>query len=157
MKRYKIRPELSKFSVVYPYWTELTYDKEDWESDLVTHSLYGDPEDPEDVMMRGDGDSGYIGFGVEVNSLEELDILERYFKDFPELSKTSRKIYCPSRVKRIWFTPEDENPWTPDGEMYGALLINSIKWGDYQILREALCDLWKIGFLMTYKEDLMLY
>lgn len=59
MKRYNIRPGITKFSVIYPYWTEITYDKEDWGHDLVEHSLYGNPEDPEDVMMRGDGDSGW--------------------------------------------------------------------------------------------------
>lgn len=157
MKRYKIRPGITKFSVIYPYWTHLTYDKEDWGSDLVEHALYGNPEDPEDVMMRGDGDSGYIGFGIEVNSLKELDILEEYFKNIPELSKTSRKIYCQDRKTRIWFTPDNEHPWTEDGELGGVLFIHPLRWGDYQTLREALCDLWKIGFLMTYKEDLMLY
>ena len=155
----KFRPGIDRFSVVSYYWTDVYYseDPKDWEEDLKEHlnPEWLDRDYIADTMMNPPY-KDYIGFGLECNSLEELEILSKYFWDnwfTCQFRDISRSIDI--QDSRVWFTPSPDGPVPDNPESYYykgdlTLYLCDIKCSDYPRLREALLGLWRIGFLFRY-------
>lgn len=161
----EFREGLDRFSIVYPYWTDLNYseDPKDWEEDLKEHLNPEWLDRPliTDLMMNPSYKE-YIGFGLECNSIEDVDILSKYFWDqgftfqFREVpDHSSDKL----QTSRVWFIPSPEGPKLENESedlfyrdtVY--LYLCDIKYSDYPKLRKAILGLWKIGFLFKYEKN----
>lgn len=132
-----IRPGIEKFSVVAPYWTDITYEEESWEQDLGEQNKEGD-EDYDSLMYH----NGW--FGLDVNSLEELEELSDYFRKHG-FFKQLREVYPETRKERLWSTRDDIER---EAGCYLMLYFGD----DYNGLRQTLLGLHTIGYLVKYKE-----
>ena len=155
----KFRPGMSRFSLARVYWTDIYYseDPEDWDEDLKEHLDLQWLDRPliTDLMMNPG--NGYIGFGLEVNSEEEMDVLSKYFRDH-RFSFQLRELSNPEyyQKSRVWFIPSSEGPILENPkDMYDKellyLYLCGIRYTDYPRLREALLGLWEIEFLFEYR------
>ena len=151
-KKTIIREGLDRFSIVYPYWTHLTYseDPKVWDRDLRVHKSFINPNPEKWVSMTINDKLG--GFGLDVNSYEELYELTKYFQDlgFDHIlhEVNNQKV---SISKRHWFVKEDEDLGQQNSlELFIYPIIYK---RDYYKLRQALLDLHKIGFLVCYEDN----
>lgn len=150
-KKTIIREGLDRFSIVYPYWTHLTYseDPKVWDKDLKKQINFdlGDTFVPLD--MRINETTG--GFGFDLNSSEELEILSKYFKDLGFVYQLRQlPIYSPLVTPRYWFNRDEEDLGPKDSQ---TLYLYPLEYKDYYKLRKALLDLYKIGFLVCYEDN----
>lgn len=148
----EIRSGITKFSVIYPYWTDITYseDPKVWEMDLREHQEEKNSGDDWKTFFDLNPNKEYGGFGFEVNSLEELEELSRFFREHG-FTKQLRSIPSNPSKKRYWFTPEDPNHLPPFDSYGGSLFIFPFKWERYPEFRKLLLKLWEIGFLVYHK------
>ena len=146
----EIRDGIKQFSVVYPYWTDLTYSEDnsnfEWDNDLDEHRSFKNPWPETDLSMTIDDELG--GFGVDINSLEELKELSNFFlsKGYNnQLIRVNQE--CSQKEKRIINCNDDF--WSDQPQH--SLLLYPINYKDYPKLRKDLLELYKIGYLVVYK------
>ena len=152
MEEREIRKGIDKFSLVYFTWTDYNYSegKEDWDKDLEEHKSFINPCPEKWISMTINDELG--GFGLDVNSLEELEELSKYFMDL-RFSNQLRNIpkYEPKTSKRVWFTRDSEYLNPKSSLSLYLYPINYKK--DYYRLREALLGLYKLGYLVYYENN----
>lgn len=153
----KIREGLDKFSVVYPYWTHLTYSEnpEDWDKDLKEQIDFDTEGMFVPLDIRINETTG--GFGFEINSLEELEELSKYFWDLG-FTHQLRNIshYGNGFTKdRCWYDNNSENIFSTSEQVF--LFLYPLQYKDYYKLREALLGLYKIGYLFYYGNNETVY
>ena len=147
------RPGIKKASIIFPYWTDITYsgDPGVWKRDLEEHRSENLSKEELGKFINLNINDDYGGFGFDINSLEELDELSRFFWDYGfhnQLNDAPRDEY--SQKERVWFDVEGKT----DKPLifWGChLYLYPLKWTDYYKLREVLLELWKIGYLVSYK------
>lgn len=147
----KYRPGINKFSLVSPYWTDIYYseDPKDWEEDLKEHKKFEFLEDESPSLSMYINEE-YGGFGLECNSLEEMEELSSYFWDRGFVNQLQEKCIREPRKSRLWYNVSDKREYILMGSDVNLYLF-PLKFSDYPKLRRTLLDLWKIGYLVKYQ------
>lgn len=147
------RQGIKRASIIFPYWTDITYseDPEVWKRDLEEHRREKNTGDDWKRFFNLNVNETYGGFGFDINSLEELEELSKYFKERGfSILNNAFPIGEYSKKERVWYALEGKYD-RPLTLWMCNLYIYPLEWKDYPKLREALLDLWKIGYLVSYK------
>lgn len=147
--------------MVYPYWTNLTYSEnpEDWEKDLKEHKKEKNTGDDWRTFFDLNPSDEYGGFGLDLNSLEELTEVSEYFRENGFMNQLTQS-YPETKKKRLWFLKSEEGMEEEPGSLeegnWGcSLFLYPLEWSHelYKRLRGSLSKLWKLGYLVYYKGE----